>query len=98
MVCLNRVQCVEYDHPGNERNAIVNGIAIFPVTPEDLQRRLCHRSLGHGYPPYFDTLSSASNCFRSSGISRTGDSKRVMSSASFTTTLCIFPQASSRLG
>jgi hypothetical protein len=42
------VQRIEHDHPGNERYSIVNGLAIFPVTAEDLQRRLCYQDLGHG--------------------------------------------------
>jgi hypothetical protein len=33
---LNRVQRIEDDHPGNERYSIVNGLAAFAVTAEDL--------------------------------------------------------------
>jgi hypothetical protein len=39
---------IEHDHTGNERHSIVNSFASFPVTPEDLQRRLCHRDFSHG--------------------------------------------------
>jgi hypothetical protein len=42
------MQRIEHDHPGNEGDLILNSLAIFPVTPEDLQRRLCHRDINHG--------------------------------------------------
>jgi hypothetical protein len=48
LVRLDRMQRIEHDHPRNERYSILNGFASFPVTPEDLQRCLCHRDISHG--------------------------------------------------
>src|SRR4029077_14294915 len=92
LVGLNRVQRIEHNHAGNERDAIIGELAAFAVASENPQGCFRH------FDPPASYLSSVKICLKSSGISGTGLSNSSIVSPFRTMTLFFRPHASSSFG